>query len=59
MKEDFAFRRTRQEDEMMYRPNYKPAEELKVDTVVTGLKNVTDFDSFNTKMTAKKRRQLE
>jgi hypothetical protein len=45
MKDDFAFR-TNRPDEMIYRPDYKPAEELALEEKVSGLKGVTDFDAF-------------
>lgn len=58
MQEDFAFRRNRP-DEMIYRPDYKPAVELQLDTKVAGLKGVTDFDIFDVKIKKKKQQNID
>jgi len=58
MNDDFALGRNRPED-IIYRPDYKPAEELKLDTKVQGLKGVTDFESFNQNIKRKKKDRLE
>jgi len=34
-------------DEMIYRPNYKPAEQLDIGGNIAGLGGVSDFDSYN------------
>lgn len=58
MKDDFAFR-TNRPDEMIYRPDYKPAEELELEEKVTGLKGVTDFDAFAKRVKQKKKAAAE
>jgi len=58
MNDDFALGRNRPDD-IIYRPDYKPAEELKLDMKVQGLKGVTDFDIFDVKVKKKKRQQLD
>jgi len=53
MKDDFAFRRVR-EDDMRYRPGFKEAEQLKITDKVGGLRGVTDFEAFDQKVKVKK-----
>lgn len=58
MKEDFAFRKNKP-DQLIYRPEYKPAEEIKLESKVTGLDGVTDFDAFTAIIKKKKQRKAE
>jgi len=59
-KDDYIYSNNKGEyEEMIYRPEYKPAEELKLNTKVGGLKGVTDFDAFNKINKEKKMQKLE
>lgn len=46
-------------DEIMFRPDYKPAVDLMVGMNVQGLKGVQDFDVYNQKNKQKKKDKLE
>jgi hypothetical protein len=47
-KDEFIYRQGNIDD-IMYRPDYKPAVDLIVDLKVEGLKGVKDFDTYNQK----------
>jgi hypothetical protein len=57
MNDDFAVRRARQ-DNINFRPDYKPAENLKVDENINDLGGV-DFDKFNKKNKKNKKRLVQ
>jgi hypothetical protein len=57
-KDEFIYRRGNAE-EVMYRPDYKPAVDLMVGMKVQGLKGVKDFDSYNQKNKQKKKDKIE
>jgi len=56
MKDDFAFRRYR-EDDIMYRPEYKEATELQIKGM--NIKGAKDFDAFNAKVRSRKQMKAE
>ena len=57
-KDEFIYRKGNV-DEIMYRPDYKPAVDLMVDNKVIGLKGVQDFDDYNKKNKQKKKDKME
>lgn len=56
--EDFIYRKN-DADDIIYRPDYKPAEQLSLGINVTGLKGVTDFESFDQRNQVKKKERME
>lgn len=57
-KDEFIYRQGNMDD-MIFRPDYKPARELVLNAKVQGLKGVTDFEAFDERNKNKKRQMLE
>ena len=45
--EDFIYQNDNVDNDMMFRPDYKPAAMLDLGAMVGGLKGVTDFEKFD------------